>query len=140
MVFNAIFNNISVILWRSVLLVDTGANHRPGKLDHIMLYRTHLSMSGMEFKLTTSEAIGTPDISHDTSVSVRKTWYFAVLWHNIRLSALLPWAYLSFWGFAAWWGVLLNSYLRLWISPCNCAFSCISRLYSCKKKPKFISR
>ena len=52
--------------------------------------------------------------------------------NNIRLSVLLPWAYLSCWGFAAWWGVLLNSYLRLWISPCNCAFSCISRFCSCK--------
>jgi len=30
-VFNAIFNNISVIAWRSVLLVEeTGENHRPG--------------------------------------------------------------------------------------------------------------
>jgi hypothetical protein len=30
MVFNATFNNISVILWRSVLLVEeTGENHRP---------------------------------------------------------------------------------------------------------------
>ena len=30
MVFNSTFNNISVILWRSVLLVEeTGENHRP---------------------------------------------------------------------------------------------------------------
>ena len=30
MVFNATFNNISAISWRSVLLVDeTGENHRP---------------------------------------------------------------------------------------------------------------
>ena len=30
MVFNATFNNISIILWRSVLLVEeTGENHRP---------------------------------------------------------------------------------------------------------------
>ena len=30
MVFNATFNNISVISWRSVLLVEeTGKNHRP---------------------------------------------------------------------------------------------------------------
>ena len=30
MVFNATFNNISVIMWRSVLLVkETGENHRP---------------------------------------------------------------------------------------------------------------
>jgi hypothetical protein len=30
MIFNATFNNISVISWRSVLLlVETGENHRP---------------------------------------------------------------------------------------------------------------
>jgi len=30
MVFNVTFNNISVILWRSVLLMEeTGENHRP---------------------------------------------------------------------------------------------------------------
>ena len=44
MVFNATFNNISVISWRSVLLVGEagipGEYHRPvtDKLYHIMLY------------------------------------------------------------------------------------------------------
>ena len=52
MVFNATFNNISVISWRSVLLVEEtgvdGENHRPialtDKLYHIMLYRVTLKM------------------------------------------------------------------------------------------------
>jgi hypothetical protein len=48
MVFNATFNNISVIWWRSVLLVEEtgvlGENHQPAaKLYHIMLYRVHLA-------------------------------------------------------------------------------------------------
>jgi len=52
MVFNATFNNISAIQWRSVLLVEktgvTGENHRPATSHwqnyyNIMLYRVHLA-------------------------------------------------------------------------------------------------
>ena len=40
MVFNATFNNISVISWRSVLLVEeTDLSQVPNKLYYIMLYR-----------------------------------------------------------------------------------------------------
>jgi hypothetical protein len=48
MVFNATFNNSSVILWRSVVLVEEtgvpGENHRhTDKRYHIMMYRAHLA-------------------------------------------------------------------------------------------------
>jgi hypothetical protein len=50
MVFNATFNNVSVISWQSVLL---GKPHT--KLYHIMLYNSPYS----RFELTTSVVIGT---------------------------------------------------------------------------------
>jgi hypothetical protein len=64
MVFNATFNNISVISWQSVLLVEetrvlwktTDLSQIVGKLHHKMLYRVHLSWAG--FKLTTLVVIG----------------------------------------------------------------------------------
>ena len=49
MVFKTTFNNISVISWRSVLLVEetgvSGENHRQvtDNFYHIMLYQVHLT-------------------------------------------------------------------------------------------------
>ena len=65
MVFNATFNNISAISWRSVLLVEeTGLNPEKTadlsqvshKLYYILLHQVDLAMNG--FELTTLVLIG----------------------------------------------------------------------------------
>jgi hypothetical protein len=71
MVFNATFNNISVISWRSALLVEepddpvktTNLSQVTDKLYHITLY----TLSWSKFELTTSMMTGTDCIGSSKS-------------------------------------------------------------------------
>jgi hypothetical protein len=78
MVFYATFNNIAVISWRSVLLVEetriSVENIRPvashwQTLYHIMLYQVHLALAG--FELTTLVVMGNDCPSSCKLITVR---------------------------------------------------------------------
>jgi len=84
MVFNATFNNISVIWWWSVLLVGkpkyqektTDLTQVTDKLYHIILYRVHLTMDG----------VWTHNVSLITQVVVNPTTIWSWPWRPISVT------------------------------------------------------
>ena len=78
MVFNATFNKITFISWRSVLLLEEtgvpGEKHRPAashwQTYHIVLYQVHLALTVIE--LTTLVVVGTDYIG---SCKIQQPYY-----------------------------------------------------------------
>ena len=91
MVFNATFNNISVVSWRSVLLVEESGGPRENlqpvsshwQTYHMLLYTSPWS----KFELTTSVVIGTDCIcsckSNYHTITPQNTWYYSTfVWYR----------------------------------------------------------
>jgi len=81
MVFNATYNDISVISWRSVLLVEetTDLSQVTDKLYHIMLYT--LPWSRFEFITSVvidTDCIGSCKSNHHTIMTTTAPWVMAV--------------------------------------------------------------
>ena len=85
-VFNATFNNISVISWQSVLLVEKNGvpeKKNTDKLHHLMFYLVHFEMSGFRTNNIRGEC-------HTITTTVTPYGFWTIL-KNVNLVNDHPW-------------------------------------------------